>query len=376
MEGVVHYPEERRTWFARFRDWVVGRELDDADEERPWISFAELVWAHHQRQLEVYEDVRDGEWEGIYRERLRLFTEQHGQILESYWCRYEASAVVLTKEELPRKASNFWRRDTILRLHSATDWRTSTAPEVSAMLHRWESLAIRVSEVLRESSERIALQRIFSASSRMLAYVDRECEADEKALPDLKKVLRRQEHELGCVRDYYHRAGENSARIVYFRGMLWGTGWLALFAGLLMLILWPAGSFDPKEAATKGLFGLFVSLGMGALGAIVSVMTRMNAKEGFSLDFEVGRKSVRHLGGLRPWIGGVLAVVVYLALQSDLVHLGQATDKLSFYATVAFLSGFSERRTKILLDGIGLGGDRGAAAESTKGRQSRTARAA
>jgi len=370
MEGVVHYPEERRTWFARFRDWVVGRELDDADEERPWISFAELVWAHHQRQLEVYEDVRDGEWEGIYRERLRLFTEQHGQILESYWCRYEASAVVLTKEELPRKASNFWRRDTILRLHSATDWRTSTAPEVSAMLHRWESLAIRVSEVLRESSERIALQRIFSASSRMLAYVDRKCEADEKALPDLKKVLRRQEHELGCVRDYYHRAGENSARIVYFRGMLWGTGWLALFAGLLMLILWPVGSFDPKEAATKGLF---VSLGMGALGAIVSVMTRMNAKEGFSLDFEVGRKSVRHLGGLRPWIGGVLAVVVYLALQSDLVDIGQASDKLSFYATVAFLAGFSERRTKILLDGIALGGDRGAPAESTRGRQSRTA---
>src|SRR5919201_678012 len=221
------------------------------------------------------------------------------------------------------------------------------------MLHRWEALGIRVSEVLRESSERIALQRIFAASTRLLAAVDRE-DTDAKAQPQLKSLLARQERELACVRDYYARAGENSARIVYFRGMLWGSFWLGLFVGLLMLALWPLASFDPDDAATQGVF---LSLGMGALGAIVSVMTRMNAKEGFSLDFEVGRKSVRQLGGLRPWIGGVLALVVYLALQSDLVQLGQPTDKLTFYATVAFVAGFSERRTKILLDGIALGGE-------------------
>jgi hypothetical protein len=344
----------RRSWVSRLRQAIARRAGDEAKSAEPGISFAELVWAHHQRQQEVYGGVRGGEWEREYRDRLRLFTQQHGEILESYWCRHEASAVVLTREELPRRASNFWRRDEILRLHSATDWRTSAAPSVAAMLHRWEALGIRVSEVLRDSSERIALQRIFAASTRLLAFVDREPRDEAKPLPELKRMLGRQEHELACVRDYYARAGENSARIVYFRGMLWGTLWLAVFVALLMLALWPLDTLHPHDAMAQGLF---VSLGMGALGAIVSVMTRMAAKDGFSLDFEVGRKSVRQLGGLRPWIGGVLALVVYLALQSDLVQLGQPTDKLTFYATVAFVAGFSERRTKILLDGIALGGE-------------------
>lgn len=358
MGEMAHQLAGRRSWLSRLWDAIAHRTREEAAEaDEQWVSFAELVWAHHQRQLEVYNGVRDGEWEHEYRNRLRVFTQQHGEILESYWCRHEASAVVLTKEELPRRAANFWRRDEILRLHSATDWRTSSAPAVSAMLHRWDTLAIRVSEVLRDSSERIALQRIYAASTRLLAFVDREGSDDKKSLPELKGTLARQERELACVRDYYTRAGENSARIVYFRGMLWGTMWLALFAGLLMLGLWPIDSFHPDDPEAQGLF---VSVAMGALGAIVSVMTRMAAKEGFSLDFEVGRKSVRHLGGLRPWIGGLLAGVVYLALQSDLVEIGQATQGLAFYATIAFVAGFSERRAKILLDGIALGGERAA----------------
>jgi hypothetical protein len=338
---------------SRIWGLILGREHDDsADASAEWISFADLVWAHDQRQRQVFAGILDGDWEHEYRRRLGLFTKQYGTILDSYWCRHEASGVVITQKKLSRRPSNLWRRDEILRIHSATDWRTSNAPAVFGTLHRWESLAIRASEVLRESSERIALQRIFAASSRLLAFVDRRPEAARLEAEDLEPILARQEHELRQVLRYYARAGENTARIVYFRGMLWGTLMLGVVAGALVLLIMALGSFHPHEASTQNLF---VSLGMGALGAIVSVMTRMATADGFNLDFEVGRKSVRQLGGLRPWIGGVLAAIVYLALQSDLVQIGQSSKGIHFYATVAFLAGFSERRAKILLDGIALG---------------------
>jgi hypothetical protein len=95
------------------------------------------------------------------------------------------------------------------------------------------------------------------------------------------------------------------------------------------------------------------------------------ARAGFSLEFEVGRKSIRYLGGIRPWIGALSALAVYLALKSNLVEFLQGTGEKGtyFYATIGFVSGFSERRVKVLLDRIaadgggeasGNGGDRAA----------------
>jgi hypothetical protein len=117
---------------------------------------------------------------------------------------------------------------------------------------------------------------------------------------------------------------------------------------------------------------------MGAAGAIVSVMTRMASTNGFNLDFEVGRKSVRRLGSLRPWIGATLALAIYLALKSDLLEFGAVKKPgIYFYATVAFLAGFSERRAKVLLDGVGGGietAGREPVAGSTTGVQTTAAR--
>jgi len=93
---------------------------------------------------------------------------------------------------------------------------------------------------------------------------------------------------------------------------------------------------------------------MGAVGAIVSVMMRMAVKssDGF-IDYEVGRPSLRRVGTFRPLIGGVFGVVVYFALKSGIVQLstGDGTPSIYFYATFAFLAGFSERKAMVLLGG-------------------------
>ncbi len=65
-------------------------------------------------------------------------------------------------------------------------------------------------------------------------------------------------------------------------------------------------------------------------------------------------------------IGAVFAVVLYFALRSGLVQLTTtdatgATQKVFFYATLAFIAGFSERKARVMLGGATkmLGGDNG-----------------
>jgi hypothetical protein len=92
---------------------------------------------------------------------------------------------------------------------------------------------------------------------------------------------------------------------------------------------------------------------MGGVGAIISVMSRMAGKGAFSIDHEVGRKMVRRLGSLRPFIGATFAVAIYFGLQSKLFQFGTVARTIYFYAAVSFLAGFSERWARVMLDTAG-----------------------
>jgi hypothetical protein len=346
-----------RGWWSRYWDTVLGSEsqVAAADELDTSVSFAELVWAHFQRQEEVYAGTIDGDWEREYRRRLKRFKHEHGEIRKDYWCRYQASAVALTAKRLPRRPGRLWRPDEILRLHSATDWRTAAVPEVTVSLHRWQALAIKSSEILREATEHIVLEQVFEGITRLLATVDHEPSTtratekrEEAAAKRLTAILEQDEQQFQQVDGYYTRAGENSARLVYFRGMLNGAALCGLGILIAALILRHTGDWQKSNRI------LLACVAMGALGAIVSVMTRMATTNGFNVDFEVGRKSVRRLGSLRPWIGATLALVIYMALKSKLLAGSVVNGRgVYFFATIAFLAGFSERRAKVLLDGVG-----------------------
>src|SRR5207249_284895 len=109
-------------------------------------------------------------------------------------------------------------------------------------------------------------------------------------------------------------------------------------------------SFHPHRANTQTFFACYA---MGAIGALVSVMTRMASASGrsFTIDYEVGRRAIRRLGSFRPFIGAIFALVLYFALRGNLLQVkpasGQAT--IYYYAALAFLAGFSERWAKVVL---------------------------
>ena len=94
----------------------------------------------------------------------------------------------------------------------------------------------------------------------------------------------------------------------------------------------------------------------GALGAVVSVIQRINSGV-FELEYDVGGPYTFFLGGLRPVLGGVFAMAITFAVSGGLVHLPvdpQAhTDTRRFALLVlAFLAGFSERWAQDTLTAI------------------------
>src|SRR5436309_7266725 len=100
------------------------------------VSFADLVFAHHLRQVERYRTAQgqngqpfDGAEEQLFADRLEAFQKQHGKVIQSYWCTYEISGLALTEEKVKRPWWRGGRTETRIRLHSETDWALRDSPE-------------------------------------------------------------------------------------------------------------------------------------------------------------------------------------------------------------------------------------------------------
>jgi uncharacterized membrane protein len=332
--------------------WSLGRLRERAQAEATTageaITFPELVWAHflYQRELKEKQDLHSSS-EAEYRERLTAFVRENGELVNAYWCSSDASGVALT--EKPRsRVLGLWRRLPEIRFHAATDWITKDAADAAHTLHTCETLAIRVGEVLAGTSERIAMQWILSVAGYVLGVVDQS--SGKPSRQELAVANRRARLELQKIEAYYDRAGERSSRLVYFWGMMAGVATLIALALAVVGVVALFHSFHPHRPHTQELFAVYA---MGAIGALVSVMTRMASASGrsFTLDYEVGRRSIRRVGSFRPCIGAIFALVLYFALRGDLLQITptSGTPSIYFYAALAFLAGFSERWARVML---------------------------
>ena len=346
------------------RHWLTGTRTAERPAARAEsFSFPEVVWAHFLRQKELRETgSMDGPAEAEYQRRLRAFEQEQGPIVTAYWCTREASAVALTeKPGRPITGIPFFRQEPRLRFHAVTDWETRGSLEIDDLLHVCDTLAIRVGEVLRGASERIALQWILATASHLLGVIDQPRPPQRR---ELASSLKRTLDELAKVERYYDRAGEKAARLVYFQGMMAGTAALIpLAAAAIALVSW----LGDVGLHSTGSRNVLVCVAMGAAGALVSVMSRMaSGQQGsFNVDYEVGRPTLRSLGSFRPFIGAIFALVLYFALAGDLLQIKvpSAEHSTAFYAAMAFFAGFSERRAKVILGGAermlgGSGDDR------------------
>jgi uncharacterized membrane protein (DUF2068 family) len=288
-------------------------------------SFPELVYAHFAWWKSVHRPNSNPAAEAGYGHILSRFEEAHGQIVDSYWCSHVESAVVLTE----KKPALRWRSPQ-LTFHRVTDWATKSHPDVAAQLHRCDELAIRAKSVLNGVRQRICLELVMSSASHLLGLVDARA-----ALLDEQKTatgLGQERALLDKVDAYYRQAANGQAQIVYFAGMAITAVVVSALAGGLWLSL--------------GWHSWMAAVIAGAIGAVVSVIQRINAGN-FDLSYDVGRPYAFFLGGLRPLIGAAFALAVSFAFSSGMLHApisgnDPAKNHLALLV-IAFFAGFSER---------------------------------
>jgi hypothetical protein len=306
-------------------------------------SFPDLVRAHFKWERA---DDSDPEAARRYHTCLDNFEAREGAIIHAYWSTKRPSAVALTVKPGHGLAAFLSDHDAEIRLHRVTDWVVRERL-ITDLLHHCDTLAIKASEVLRGTSERIAMQWIYSVESDLLGFVER-ARSSSISKDEINAVAQSQSLEIIQIEKYYSRAAEKAARIVYFWGMMVGV----LVAGLLLLAiafpLWRTGWFDQPHTHETETF--FVSYMAGGVGAVVSVLMRMSSNK-FRVDFEIGRMTVRRLGSFRPFIGCVFGIALYFLIKSGIPNVTLPTDKTTaffFLGSLAFLAGVNERWTNVM----------------------------
>jgi hypothetical protein len=130
--------------------------------------------------------------------------------------------------------------------------------------------------------------------------------------------------------------------------MLLGLIPVAVIAPAAAGIIGLFGDLDLSDEATRNFYACF---GAGAVGAMVSVMTRMRQEDGVKLDYEVGSVLIVMLGAFRPVLGAIFGTATFFALESGLIQPTPSADTTAFfyYPLFAFAAGFSERYAHVIL---------------------------
>lgn len=319
----------------------VAHPYEEAAQEaaappRRRVSFSDLVDAWALRE--------DGSGsEDRYQELRAAFVQDHGEITDAYICESGPMAVALTSVQPKSLERRLLRYKDRIEMYTETERLVRMHPEVAQVLHRAEVQNVSVRNALRGLSQRLLVNWLFVwMRDLMLASVPN---VDGTVVPLTAEEIEEQGRELDRIDAHYQQAASREAQIVYLGGML--SGVLALCA-----VTVPAGILLAASDVPVNLTTFFGCLIAGALGALVSVVTRMSADK-FHVRHELGRSYVQRVAAFRPFIGGVFGLLVYFALQGGVIRqldVPEAErDRFAFFLVLAFAAGFSERIVKEVL---------------------------
>lgn len=300
------------------------------------------------------------------------------RVMDSYWCQQQASGVALVEVSSSKphgplrsaaKRLGFWHPIPEYRVYRESDWVTVEYAKLASLLHECDVLAIKARWGLEGLHQAVVMPWLMAVEEHILGFIERDWRRrkqpqetsqsqagrgptdGESAEIERASFYNAVLLELNRIEDYYQQAGEKRARLHFVSSML-------TFGVLIVIAL---GFLSAGVFALFGLLDLhdsdirrfYASMAAGAIGAIVSVLMRMSGVHGsdFKIDHELGSDGVRRLGAFRPLVGAVSGVVVALLVQTTLVASQSGSVTTAFFAVVAFLAGFSERWTKVMLDG-------------------------
>jgi hypothetical protein len=322
---------------------------------RQRVTFPDLVRIHFRwrQALNDGSGVPEAEQAHLnreYHDALTRFEDEHGELISAYWCSDVESAVALTAG----RPNTGWLRRLLSvspKFHRVSDWATKDEPDIARALHHCDELAVRASEVLRGRSRRITIQLVMTSACHLLSLIDARGENPPQAH---KAAVAIKASQLAELRRDYREAANGDAQLVYFAGMAIGIALLAWLYVIAQNILQGEGVEE------RTIIGCLVA---GALGAVVSVIARINSGT-FALDFDVARGYTLFLGALRPVIGSIFGLLAYFMLTSGFVNIFElpkkgSLDRFYFLCVIGFAAGFSERWAQDTLTGGLTGRGRG-----------------
>jgi hypothetical protein len=282
-------------------------------------------------------------------------------VVAAYWCRRAESAVALAaKKRVNDSKLRYWIRRLQgrdvpeYRLYRETDWVTSDYRSLADLLHDCDVLAIKASWGLETIHHAVLMQWLMAVEAHILGFIESEQRRPTKPGDESEAVNRRDafyertQRELNRIETYYQQAGEKRARLNFVEGML--TTGLAFFVLISLAIAGALQLFGLLDLHSAGVRRFYAAIAAGAVGATISVLMRM-ARDNFTIDHELGAGGVRLLGSFRPLIGAVSGAVIALLLQTPLLPIDRADKEIKVYVVAAFLAGFSERWTRVILNG-------------------------
>jgi hypothetical protein len=298
-------------------------------------SFDELITAYQEERTQ-------------YAELRQQFQEQRGTLQEIYFAKQiHAGAGVLRPNgwfgRLIQERSLCVRYD-----GSAT---ASVQPEFETAIWRARRMERKSLLLLGGRSRRVLLEMIYSIIVYMLSVLDatvpaKDAEPDEearKARDDrVDSAIKSARAELSRLDRFVDEAAKRASLRDYLLGIPVGM----LACGLL--IYYADGWTHPL--AGKGLEELAdqarVCFACGAVGGVVSVMARITRRSALNIDSAQGHGVTALAGAIRPLIGAIFGLALFVFVTGGLVPIDVPADQWKanlFFASVAFLAGFSER---------------------------------
>ncbi|GAA4719237.1 hypothetical protein GCM10023349_44080 [Nocardioides conyzicola] len=298
-------------------------------------GFDELITAH-QEAPDQYAQIH------------KNFQHYRGTLQELYFAkRIHAGAGVLRPKGLAGRLVQ--KRSLCVRYDGSAT--ASVQPEFETAIWRARRMERKSLLLLGGRSRRVLLEMIYSIIVYLLSVLDATEPTNGKKLDAAAREERnlRVDSAIQSARAELTRLDrfvDEAAKRASLRDYLLGIP-IGMFAcGLL--IYYADGWTHPL--AGKGLEDLAdqarVCFVCGAVGGVVSVMARITRRSALNIDSAQGHGVTGLAGAIRPLIGAVFGLALFVFVTGGLVPIEVPADQWKanlFFASVAFLAGFSER---------------------------------
>jgi hypothetical protein len=278
----------------------------------------------------------------------RKFEKKRGTLQELYFAkRIHAGAGVLRPHSWYGRLVQ--QRSLCVRYDGAAT--ASVQPEFETAIWRARRMERKSLLLLGGRSRRVLLEMIYSVIVYLLSVLDatqpeQGQELDRGARQErnerVDSAIKSARAELAHLDRFVDEAAKRASLRDYLLGIPIGM----LACGLL--IYYADGWTHPL--AGKGLEDLAdqarVCFACGAVGGVVSVMARITRRSTLNIDSAQGHGVTSLAGAIRPVIGAVFGLALFVFVTGGLVPIDVPADDWQanlFFASVAFLAGFSER---------------------------------